>query len=343
MEKYDTAVSSVMKFLIDNGYCSAVFRYYELCFRYLRIYLEENNLVYSKESADQWLNGVTDLYSKTALSEFKCALQKLDDVYQSGEISPLHFHGNTFTGLSENYQNVVIDYGIYLREVKNYTDSSIRNKKCFVSVFLKYTQDKGIDDIGELTYEDICRFYNSHVHKKEYLRLRTNNEVSRFLFYLSEKDLCPKGFSIILHYLFIYEDLFFADFSEELKEMVRFDEIPIIDNEKLFDLIGSIENDLRKEKYSKTVFSTYRKVLQLLYLFLDMNDLVYTPELSRVWFDSVKDHFPKEGRSERRALKILEEKIRGNEINYSSFYRYGRGKLIFSRTGVKTPSKTISC
>ena len=89
MDTYQSMTQTVLKYLVDNQYCSSLIKANQRCFEKFRVYLEENNISYSPESANEWYTQANDL-SPSDINHGRVALERLRDVAEIGSIRIEH-------------------------------------------------------------------------------------------------------------------------------------------------------------------------------------------------------------------------------------------------------------
>ena len=89
MRTYKSMTDSVITYLTENQYCSALVRANERCFEKFEAYLNQKAIDYSPDVAEDWLSQVTDL-SRSDRESGRVALCRLKDVYETGQIRLEH-------------------------------------------------------------------------------------------------------------------------------------------------------------------------------------------------------------------------------------------------------------
>lgn len=86
MEKYYDNVTVIIDYLEMNKYCSTTIQANQRCFRKFEKFLSNKGVDYSPEIADEWYASEISSISKTDRKSTRIALERLQDVYETGRI-----------------------------------------------------------------------------------------------------------------------------------------------------------------------------------------------------------------------------------------------------------------
>ncbi len=319
MMNYDRLVFSVITCLHTAGYSTSKLKDYHQCFGKLKHYLAFRGIDYSPPDADAWLNSVKIRYSQSTLNNYRSALLKIQDVYDYGSIQPDHFERGIKPVLSEPEQKIVDDY---FDTLNDYSKSVVSGIKSAVYHFFGFIQQDEINGFSEISYQTIHRFYDRENQHFGIYKHSIDTHVSSFFKYCADAGLCTHGYALLLHYIFIYENMFWMNVpAEQMERIKELSEYSDFSNEDLYKTIRDIRQWLKNKSYSKGAIGGYILCLDLLYLFLDMNDFSYSPEIAWIWYNSTEDK-SYAVRTQRRALCLLEEFIKNSDVRLPLALRY---------------------
>lgn len=147
MDTYQSMTQTVLKYLVDNQYCSSLIKANQRCFEKLRVYLEENNISYSPESANEWYTQANDL-SPSDINHGRVALERLRDVAEIGSIRIEHEtrHLMSYTVLSLYMRNCLETYLGSKRDI--YSEATLDNHRHSCAKFLAFAQRRGVMQIA---------------------------------------------------------------------------------------------------------------------------------------------------------------------------------------------------
>ena len=307
---------------IKNASCSgSLYSQHRSCFLRFGSYLVDNGLAYSAEAAHSWLK--LQQYPRSSQQTYAKALQRLDDVYTYGAIRFVHQMRMPLCPELEEMLHA------YLHAISGmYSVNHLANIETRCRFFLGFLQQQQmITTIGDISYPDILAFCQDPLQSlcKADCSMYKGSTM-RFLEWLSGEQLCPSGFAMLL-------------FQERMKKVFFIDEMPEATGEILSALkIQSYEDfppdefhltarefckDLEQAGYAATMRHTACYTLDLLYLFLDMNELGYTPKVSWLWFESAAGFFGTNAKMSRRILSLFEDFSEQGSVNAEKTFRYG--------------------
>ncbi len=326
MELFKRNSQTVMEHLKNASCSSSLYSQHRSCFLRLGSYLVDNGLAYSAEAAHSWLK--LQQYPKSAKQTYAKALQRLNDVYTYGVIRFVH---QMRMSLCSELEEMV---HAYLHAISGmYSVNHLANIETRCRFFLGFLQQQQmITTIRDISYPDIIAFCRDPLQSlcKADCGMYKGSTM-RFLEWLSGERLCPSGFAMLL-------------FQGRMKKVFFIDEMPEATREILSALkIQSYKDfspdefhlaakefckDLEQAGYATTMRHTACYTLDLLYLFLDMNHLGYTPKASWLWFESVAGLLGTNAKMSRRILSLFEDFSEQGNINAEKTFRYGSIFLI---------------
>ena len=292
MNNYNVLVRKVMDFLDENNYNSCTRRGIKSCFKLLSRYLEQSGYEYTPETADEWFRLIEPDTSVTYAAFYKSALTKLRDMFETGDIRDCN-NGKTYayTRLREEFKSVYEAASAHFQE--SLSVSTLKGYQYYWRHFFVFLQQEGCEGIPDISYDHLARFHNSIAHRTKNDRKHTLIAVSMVLRWLYEKGCIIYGFSIILHYISYDLGCFWNDLSKSKQEMISSlqESAEAVPPDKLFGYCGSIKEIYKKYGYDPSASDCITRTTDMLFLFLDINGFLYSPEISFLWFESVESHF----------------------------------------------------
>lgn len=324
MNTYQSMTQSVLNYLSDHQYCSSLIQANKRCFEKLRIYLEENNISYSQSAALKWYENAEDLKASD-LNHFSMALERLCDVAETGSIRLEHEtrHLMSCTVLSSDLKSCLETYLDCRRSTLS--EATIDNHRHSCAKFLAFAQKKGLQKICDINIPLIVEFYNDAIFFGVHSKSHVNAHVSAMMQYFYERGEISYGCTIILHYLSHGKNpgCFWNEVSKDthavIKEyMASFETISIEMLRSYKDILIQLHRD---NGYSKCIISSNNRTLDLLILFLEMNNYNYNPDIAKVWFEDICFYFGKQKDSYRRTLCMIAEYHDSSSIVLETVYR----------------------
>ncbi len=323
MEKYKKMIEKILYFLDKNHYSQAVVNGSISCFNSLEEHLLEAQKPYTPEEGYEWFRSIKMTLSKTYLNFYKTALTKLQDVYETGYIRPIHNPKalKSYTMLNKTLKNLLDNYILELH--KTLSLATADNHKYMCARFLIFVQKRGVENISDISFELMCCFYEEDIHSGKWGKGMENGSVSAMMEYFYKKVKVSYGLTIILHYLSLGRGCFWNDVDdivhETIKRMQKSEAVVSVEDLHKYQLISKkihIENE-----YSKAIRSVNNRALDFLILFLDMNGYGYSPEISILWFNSIRHYFRTGADSIHRALRLIAEYHNNLKIKLDTVFR----------------------
>lgn len=305
MNTFINNANLVLSYLSENSVNQSSYDLAHSCFRQLGDYLKANNLNYSKDVAQGWLEQQTK--SKPTLMRYGKALRQLEDVYQVGHVS---FFNRSKLVLVTVFSDIV---GQYLEEAAlSYTVShlkSISNRCRFFFGFMQMDRFREVP--GDITYADIMAFYKAadlNLSKADLCMYK--GTARNLLQWMSGKQICPIGFAMLLFMGRVRKIVMLEDLPEEARIQIHdigaasyHDFSP----NEFYEASIEFCCDLEVLGYASTMRTNARSTFDLLYLFLDMNHLGYDPTIAKIWFAHTgRSSFGTNLMMSRRVLSLFE-------------------------------------
>lgn len=292
MEQFETCVCTIMTFLKEKNYSASVISQHKLCYQDIREYLISNKLEYSKNVGYQWIENSRDNWGYRKHTGYRHCIDQLNDVFVSGHISLDHLSPR-----SSAYNMLSSDFKAILDGFISDTNCSDDRYRIACSRFLYYMQNRNIQNIDELGYEDIIDFHNNDYHRVQKSKDTYEDLIRVFLRYLASINLCDIGLSLTLNKLLI-DKIVVIPFGELQFSQNSTNEAYNISWLQITNFI----TELRKVRYGKTVINSSEHILTLLYIFLQMHQIQLNEQLLWYWFDKVRTLLGSNYKQHRRSL-----------------------------------------
>lgn len=324
MSHFNVLVGKVMDFLDENNYNSCTRRGIKRCFRLLGRHLEQTGHEYTPEAADEWFRLIEPDTSVTYARFYRSALIKLCDMHETGDIRDCN-NGKTYAyaRLRGEFKNVYEEASAHFQ--KSLSASTLRGYQYYWRHFFVFLQQEGCGGIPDISYVHLIEFHSSTAHKAKNDRKHILIAVSMVLRWLYEKDRVIYGFSIILHYISYDMGCFWNDLSKSKKDEIAGlqESAGAVPPDALFGYCASIKENYKKYGYDQSASDCVARTANILFLFLDVNGFLYSPEISFLWFESVGSHFDDTVslHAYRRTLCLIAEQHRNGYVDVKTRFR----------------------
>lgn len=324
MRTYKSMTDSVITYLTENQYCSALIRANERCFEKFEAYLNQNAIDYSPDVAENWLAQTTDL-SQSDRGPGMVALYRLKDVYETGQIRLEHQtrHLLSYTILSGELLSRLHDFLLELKQT--YTEAAADDYKHSCAKFLAFAQRSGINMISGITPALIADFYENAFYYGTSAKSQVNSHVAAMMRYFYEEGDIPYGCAVIIHYLSHGKNTgcYWNDVSQHAHEAIsRLSRSESsVGTDVLLKYKEVLVNLHRQNGYTKSVVTVNNRAADLLILFLEMNGYRYSPEIAFVWFEEIRTYFGTQASAFRRALCMIADYHHSSRVALETVYR----------------------
>ncbi|KJR44271.1 Mobile element protein [Desulfosporosinus sp. I2] len=304
MEQYDRNIKVVMDFLKAKNYSASVISLHRLCYREFKEYLHQNELSYSFEKSNKWLENNKDTWDYRRYTGWKHCLDQLNDVCQNQFISLDHLgpHASAYALLSSTLRNEIdefLTYGLMYSKDSRYRISCSR--------FMLYLEEKGLTSIKQLNYDILLTFHEEDYHRSAKSKDVYEDLIRALLRYHASKGRCAYGHALALNKMLIHQ-------------IITIDQTEIfatLDKDGYSVTWQDIETFLIAMKeigYAGSVLKYTKHILTLLYIFLDMNQLLLNDDILWLWFKAVKPSLKSNWKQARRSLTQYLLYIKSGEI-----------------------------
>lgn len=314
----------VIAFLTKNNYSPTHISLHRVCYREFRSFLVATNQMYSMKKAINWLDSNKSEWNKPRYLGYLHCLKQLEDVYQANEIQPEHL-SSQHSAYKQLMPSLMWELDTYLEYCKS-TDTFgyIEQKRFICSRFLLYLQEHDIRSISEISYTLMLRFHEKDFHRTQKSKDVYEGCIRKLLRYYAQAGKCSIGYSLILNKLLIHQVIFLSDMSDDhVKEIdsLRRESLHLPPAE-FWDACRGFQSIIEKYRYAKTMQTCSLHTLTLLFVFLDMHNLGYTPEIAWLWYEEVNPLLKTNWAMSRRVLKLFEQFTQEGDIAPQTTYTY---------------------
>lgn len=202
MEQYDRNIKVVMDFLKAKNYSASVISLHRLCYREFKEYLHQNELSYSFEESNKWLENNKDTWDYRRYTGWKHCLDQLNDVFQNRFFSLDHLgpHASAYALLSSTLRNEIdefLTYGLMYSKDSRYRISCSR--------FMLYLEEKGLTSIKQLNYDILLTFHEEDYHRSAKSKDVYEDLIRALLRYHASKGRCVYGHALALNKMLIHQ------------------------------------------------------------------------------------------------------------------------------------------
>lgn len=324
MNLYDSNVKKVMSFLAEHDYSPSHMSLHRVCYREFRAFLVATDQMYSAEQAVNWLDSNKFNWSKRRYLGYLHCMKQLEDVYQTNciqleHLSPQH---SACKYLLPSLKSELDRFLEYCKSIDSprYIDS----KRIMCSRFLLYLQENHIYRVSEISYTLVISFHEDDFHRNQKTKDVYEDCIRYLLRYYAQMEECSIGYSLILNKLLIHQVIFLSDMStEQVNEIDSLREESLdFPPTKFWDACQGFQSAIEKYRYADTMRTCSLHTLTLLFLFLDMHNLGYTPKIAWIWYEEVKPLLKSNWAMSRRVLKLFEQFTQEGYITPQTTYTY---------------------
>lgn len=290
MKQFEANVTTVMKFLEAESFSPSVISEHRLCYKKLYTFLEASGKCYTPEIAYQWTEDNKASWPHWRYTGYRHCIDQLEDVRLTGSISLDHlsYRKSAYSQLNPAFRSVL---DTFIRDHHKNDD----RYRIACARFLLYLQNNGIGSVSELDYDILLQFHQEDYHSSYKTKDVYEDLIRKFLKYLAEKDICSHGLALALNKLLIHQIIKLTD--EELCMVYGETYPPVTES-----LIDEFLAGMTEAGYGKTVLTSSRHVLTLLYVFLDMHHVALSDGLLWLWFNQMKPLLGSGWKQHRRSL-----------------------------------------
>lgn len=315
---YQKAKEQVLAALREKNASSGYLRRSERCLDEFGSYLTENRKEYSPEEADHWLTQAWN-GRKDYLIVGHAVLARLQRIYDEeagrNTLDPAD-PDRLCPGLRSELDG-------FLASLETEKLANRHRYRCVP--YLADLQDhNGIVSVTDITYEMVIEAdHRAVTSMTKTQRVEFHTRITAMLQYFYGQGMIPYGYTIVPHYLSWGKDCcFWNEISDEargrIEELAKEEEVLPVS--VLLDYRQHMEEEYRKNNYSKTVLNQGIRTAECLLLFLDMNGYGYSPEIALTWLDGLARDDWRGERHYRRALLLIEQYHSTSQMDMTSFF-----------------------
>lgn len=289
---YDEAVQvglKAYKTLEYAGSCRSAFR---VATREFKGYLEDTDLPYSSQLAQQWINDNKEHWSDYKLQSSKKSMSVLKDIMEHGFVTTslqTKIKRTPPYTLLPSWSRTILDtylstltyaYGtLYLTQIRNACSRFF--------LFLDFTD---IIQPSEITHDIVKSFFISDIHISAKAKDQCNKDIRHCLMYMANQELIPKTVGLTLNKFVIPDLINVAELPKsECNRFSRFlntAENEIFRSKAEYDAVAKqLVDILKKRKYSSTKRKSVSQVTRDFSVFMDANLFAYSNDLALEWLE----------------------------------------------------------
>jgi len=326
MDMYYESKTAVLNYISSLEYTKSTVDIYNRCLDAFGLYLIENNIAYSSETASAWVEKQKEKIGASSWYLYRAAIFKLDQYYNTGLIQGYYSDPrNTMWGhLSSDYQKT-IDGLIRGLNRSAATKSNIRYG-C-VKVLLQIQNTSGHIKAEEITYDDLFALLESFSRETVNIMHFLRECMKTLLDYLYSIGKFPYGFTLLPSLTIGKKCLNQITIdTETLEELLRAKDkdCPRISLEAFLSVQSLLVLEYKKEGYSKTARTKVKRITDMIYFFMESNGLnFYSSEVGRIWLRCNETAVDlQEYRERRRFVSVFNQHIDGTFVSFKYVCRY---------------------
>lgn len=323
MEDFKCCIDLALSYLDENHFKRCTIRLSITCYKRLQAYLEQERISYSPDNANVWLNSIKGTISDSRWHSYHAALVRLQDICETGDVRIEHVnkHRPSYESLEDTLAQDLDRYLVSRKDVL--AEVTISNHRSCCSRFLLYLQDNDIKSITDISLSLLCSFHEDFHGNGRWSQMQVYGCVSNMLRYFCSCGEISYSLTILLHYLSLGKGCFWNDTSSDVHNEIRRlrDSASTVTTETLHTYQIYLDHLLTENDYSHSYHVTVSRTLDLLILFLDMNNFPYSPEIAMCWGNSLHYPSPTERSTIIRTLKLIEQYHTSSDIRLSSVFR----------------------
>ena len=321
--KLETAIGIVKEHLEFNYYSYGKKMGYLRCCRLLNAYLAERNELYSRQSAEQWLQNIAPKICESRRKEYRMALMKLEEAYHQGEISSINKKSNARRQREQLDPWCKDALDAFMEAISDGYDSSYPfTVRTSVVRFLNHISNEGISKAGEISHKIIAEYYRDDKHGDDKFKDLHNCCIRTFLCYLAERGKVQNSIPLTLDKFVLSRLVFIESLPTDIKaDFAAAANDPSASAVEYYNKALELSPFLENHRYAKTMRSAFPKAWKDLYVFLEANSLEYSLKLALTWANHMS-HYTVQWECFRRAFMLFEQYRRNGQINPRITYRY---------------------
>lgn len=161
-KNFDELSNDTLKKILSFGITSkTVIEATKFCFKHLRVLMDNQDTVFSKNLADYWLNTICISYSKSTFQTSKRTINLLDDNF-NGNLKKWKVYSTKIPicPTNEDYIQLLVEYENHLKQC-DCKKTTVAFKVYCAKVFLYYLETMHIDRIDEINHQILSAYFLS--------------------------------------------------------------------------------------------------------------------------------------------------------------------------------------
>lgn len=306
-QQYQDNTGIVIDYLTATGRGKNTIRVYTSCYNSLGDVLSQQGISFSSEFAAVWLDQQSDTLGNTAFALYKAALNKLDEVYLTGEVQHDRFNPekNRVHYLRECFRQLIEDFVTANETLSPVSLKDYRYQMCDI---LFHFQEIGCLEISDISYDvlfEYCRILETRTyHVKALIHSRLNS----LLCFLYDKGLAPYGYTLFVTGIAMRKIRFWDSVNPDVIRLWREEQDGAGNVFSLEDYLTAGDTVFAIHKnngYGNSYLTSIHQAINLFYLFMDVNSLKFMPEHGILWAESLKQQISVSEASSIRRILIM--------------------------------------
>ena len=319
---YSDTVERVMSLLKEKKVCSSSKKSHRDCYESLGSYLKQSNTGYTVKARDEWFIEI-----KKRLPSQRCIIwiryvYQLEEMDSSGTVSDcrLYLNQSTYNKLSISWKD---DLDFYLEDCsKRYTKRTLELTRIYCSEGVLILSEIGIINISKISYKAVLMLINTKMYQSDETRNEILNYTARMIRFYEKIGKCTKPYSLLFNSQIYPHIGLVSVFCSENKAALQKTTDVIMSAADFNRKIEPFIECLKAHGYIGTTLKLAKHVLTAFYLFLDIHDLGYHPDIVWIWFSEVKKSLGTSWLHWRRVLNFCNEYLLIGDIHPDGKYKY---------------------
>ena len=313
--------NAVINYVTEKNRSNATVSVYRRCFSKFSAYLDEKEVVYTPDEAKQWLSSISNTTNVSDFGLFQAAINKLNDLYIYGEIRKGHYDLSK-TIIGKLCPEFSIIHAQFLEHISDLAEETVSTHSWQCASILQRFQDAGVNTANGITYAILLDEFNSSSENSYYSKASHHTNLRMLLQFLYDKKCVPYGFTLFVNAMNLRKGDYWNRMPKVQITELRLQQDGMMPNlDDFLEMRDDIYNQHSKEHYSKSSLNGIIRITNLLYLFMDMNQLSYSPAIANAWLESVKSFWDSvEYKHFRRIICLLEQKYNDKQLRLNSYF-----------------------
>lgn len=308
--EYNNNSRIVMEYLVNSDAKTTTYYASLRCLEELKDYLISTEKEYTYSEALEWY------YSLTSKENYLITLQRLNEVFETGEIKKYCMYAFNFPMYKELKGEWKLLLDRFL-DTLDYLPKTISKARFVLARFFYKAQQIKITPY-DITYNFVKKYIDEDNHQ------RSIEHLSDLLAFLAE----DKYISPILqwypnlqkHNKVIYKEMLTNEQIKMISEIILTKQCVQLD-EEFIGLSLEFTNQIQLAGYSKPVLKEAKYTMHSLLVFLDINHYPYNSEITSIWLDIHKSRIrTTECKSLKRILCLFDSFLIDNKITPDIIY-----------------------